>query len=263
MASGSYYCLEAIQQNSDLSSVYSYINTSASFSDLLNSTSAFTFLAPTNQAIEEWNSSQENLSQAVIDSTLQYHLLNVSFPSVSLTTQPQFVQSYLTNSSYSNVTISPEGQIVGLIKDANGSLNVLSGNLTVSSVTSKFLSLDENQLLEFISNASYTPNMKFFVPNTRAALTRFTDVLSVNVTVEELGSFYKYHMFSNTVAYSSSLTNGTTLMSEQGTNVTITINGSDIYVNSARVISRDYLTVNGVLHVIDSYVPSILPAFEN
>ncbi|KAL2066310.1 hypothetical protein VTL71DRAFT_2381 [Oculimacula yallundae] len=293
MSSNPSQCLETIQRNSELSFLYSYINASSALSNLLTSAREFTLLAPTNLAIKEWISSQGNVSQEVIDSTMTYHLLNGSFPSVSFTKKPQFVQSYLTNPSYSNVTIAPAaGQRVGILADSDESLNVLSGN--ISSITSKdviclgglihlidevlsiptivadlvvranlnyfvailnrsnFLSLGENQLAEFISNASYTANMTFFVPNSQAALTRFSDVLSVNLTADELGAFFNYHIFPNTVAYSPSLTNGTTLRSQQGTNVTITTNNGDIYVNSAKVIATDYLAANGVLHVIDS-----------
>lgn len=37
----------------------------------------------------------------------------------------------------------------------------------------------------------------------------------------------------------------------QGSNLIITTDGDDIFVNDAKIIQSDYLVVNGVIHVID------------
>ncbi len=54
-----------------------------------------------------------------------------------------------------------------------------------------------------------------------------------------------------TVGYSTILTN-TTLTTVNGEKVTITIEGGNVYVNSAKVITPDVLVANGVVHVIDA-----------
>jgi uncharacterized surface protein with fasciclin (FAS1) repeats len=46
--------------------------------------------------------------------------------------------------------------------------------------------------------------------------------------------------------------NGTVLTTAQGDNLTITVNGNDTYINSAKILTPDYLIVNGVIHTIDT-----------
>jgi uncharacterized surface protein with fasciclin (FAS1) repeats len=69
-----------------------------------------------------------------------------------------------------------------------------------------------------------------------------------------LGSFSRHmtFLFSNKfIGYTPLLKNGMVLKTTQGGNLTITIQDSNVYVNSAKIISSDYLNVNGVIHVID------------
>lgn len=43
-------------------------------------------------------------------------------------------------------------------------------------------------------------------------------------------------------------------MAMNGMNLTITVEGSDVFVNSAKVVTPNVLVANGVVHVIDGYV---------
>jgi uncharacterized surface protein with fasciclin (FAS1) repeats len=99
--------------------------------------------------------------------------------------------------------------------------------------------------------ASFTPNLTFFVPNSAEALTTFTNI-STGMDADNLMAFFNYHIVPDFVGYSSNLTNGTILKTFQGDNVTVTRDGDNIFVNSARITNPDYLVVNGVIHVIDT-----------
>ncbi len=97
-----------------------------------------------------------------------------------------------------------------------------------------------------------------------------------NLTMMELANILEYHgkhvfrifwniiltsnslVVNGTVAYSSTLKNET-VMAMNGVNLTITVEGSDVFVNSAKVITPNVLVANGVVHVIDKYVS---PAFH-
>jgi uncharacterized surface protein with fasciclin (FAS1) repeats len=92
--------------------------------------------------------------------------------------------------------------------------------------------------------------MTFFVPNTAAALASFTNI-STGLSAANLTALFDYHIVPGHVFYSSELANGTVLKTAQGDNITITRQGSDIYVNSAKVLVSDYLIVNGVIHTTD------------
>lgn len=98
-----------------------------------------------------------------------------------------------------------------------------------------------------------SPNVTFFVPNTASALSRFTN-LTVGASPSELGDVFNYHIVPDFLGYSTNLKNGMVLKTAQGSNVKITIQGNNTYVNGARIISTDFLVANGVLHTIDRYV---------
>jgi hypothetical protein len=76
-----------------------------------------------------------------------------------------------------------------------------------------------------------------------------------NLTAEEAASILQYHVINGTVAYSSTLANGT-VPTLGGSNITITIVDGEVFVNRARVITADILLANGVLHVLDSVLSS-------
>lgn len=124
------YTLDAIP---NLSTLTGYINASAKLTELVTSANNFTFLAPTNAAFQEWFSSTGNQTFGDVEATLQYHLLNGSYSTVSFTEQPQFISTALNNATYTNVTIAPPGQRVELLSGANGP-EILSSNRTVSTI---------------------------------------------------------------------------------------------------------------------------------
>jgi uncharacterized surface protein with fasciclin (FAS1) repeats len=92
--------------------------------------------------------------------------------------------------------------------------------------------------------------MTFFAPNTQGALNEFS-AIAPNMSQAELAATFDYHAVPNFLGYSSQLKNGMQLQTEEGTNVTITIQGNTTYVNGAKIITSDYLVANGVVHLID------------
>merc|ERR1711881_140653 len=86
----------------------------------------------------------------------------------------------------------------------------------------------------------------FFVPD-NAAFQAIGSALATS-TPQEIARILQYHVVNGTVGYSSMLTNGSTLTTMDGIPVTITIQDSEIFVNSARVVTQDVLVANGVMH---------------
>jgi uncharacterized surface protein with fasciclin (FAS1) repeats len=60
-----------------------------------------------------------------------------------------------------------------------------------------------------------------------------------------------YHVVAGE-ALSTSLTNGQTITTLQGTDVTVSITGGNVFINNAQVVVADLVADNGVVHVIDA-----------
>jgi uncharacterized surface protein with fasciclin (FAS1) repeats len=129
--------LELLQGTPELSTLYARINASTNLTNFLATSSDFTLLAPSNAAFANLPVGTGNLTDDQFTAMLQYSLLRGGFPKLSLTTANQFVPSNLENANYANVT---GGQVVGLSLDDRGSIQVMSGNksLTTSTQTVSF-----------------------------------------------------------------------------------------------------------------------------
>ncbi|RDW89774.1 hypothetical protein BP6252_01806 [Coleophoma cylindrospora] len=284
--------LDVLQAYPELTTLQKYVNASSTATNLLANANDFTFLAPSNTAIEDLISANPNgLTDDLLQATLQYSLLQGGFPALSITKSPQFVASNLKNASYANVT---SGQVVELLEDITGTPQAVTGNKSVSTLTTTdiicvggivhiidaVLSLPVAAVLEITNahldyfvailnvgqylssaNAGYVnaildvPDVTYFIPNSASALAKTTE-LSRNSTPADLQALFQYHVVPGFVEYSPFLENGMTLATAQGTNVTITIQDGQTYVNAARIINSDYMVANGVMHVIDSLLNS-------
>lgn len=67
----------------------------------------------------------------------------------------------------------------------------------------------------------------------------------------ELAGILAYHIVPDVVGYSTDLVNGTKLPTVSKGDLTITVDGNDIFVDSAKVIIPNVLIKEGVVHVID------------
>jgi uncharacterized surface protein with fasciclin (FAS1) repeats len=96
----------------------------------------------------------------------------------------------------------------------------------------------------------YQPNMTIFTPNTQEALDAF-NAIAPSMSQSELAAIFNYHVIPNFIGYTSQLESGMQLMTAEGTNLTITIQGNNTFVNGAKILVSDYLVANGVVHMID------------
>lgn len=145
--------LQVLQQYPQLSSLNTLVNSSANATALLANSNNFTFLAPSNDAISKFNSQNPGvLNGTQLFPNVQYGLLKGVYPTLSITTTPQFVQSNLSDSTYANVT---GGQAVELVLGSGGTPEILTGNQSIStsigSVSSKTPSL-----CTFVDNGNRT-----------------------------------------------------------------------------------------------------------
>jgi uncharacterized surface protein with fasciclin (FAS1) repeats len=134
--SGQTLLISTLQEYSQLSTLNNYINGSTKLQHLFSSANNFTFLAPTNAAFYTWFLNAGGQAQDVVEATLEYHLLNGSFPAASFGDVPQFAPTNLNNRSYENVTLSPGSQRIELAT-INGTQSVISSNRTISTISTR------------------------------------------------------------------------------------------------------------------------------
>jgi len=130
--------LSVLGVQSDLSMLNSFIDSSPTISRLLSTANNFTFLAPSNTAINAWLTlpGTATLTTDEVEALISYHLLHGTFPVASFSQTPLFPNSNLNNATFENVT---NGQTVELLQTPMGP-SILSGNATVSTI-SKAVSL--------------------------------------------------------------------------------------------------------------------------
>lgn len=245
-----------------------------SFAGLQN----ITLLAPDNDAIGAFLNSSTGAAVAtqpdLVQAILNYHVLQGNYSNI---TNTSFIPTNLQPPTYANVT---GGQRVQALA-SGGNVTFFSGLLQNSSVVNasipfdqgtihiinRFLTLPQNvsatavalnltsavgaiQTLELGDAVDNTEDVTIFLPN-NAAFSRIGGNLA-NLTTEELTNILQYHVVAGQVLYSTDIMNCSSVATlSEGGNITVTLEGSDVYVNSARVIRPNVLVANGVIHVID------------
>ncbi|KAF1836228.1 beta-Ig-H3/Fasciclin [Decorospora gaudefroyi] len=294
----------ALESTDELSTLQGVIP--ASVLESLSGLSDITILAPSNDAFGEVD--EETLSglaanEGLLTALLQYHVLNGTYLSGDISSSSAFVPTSLTNEMFTNVT---GGQVVealmmddqvmfytGLIANSTvttadvnftgGVIHIIdrllvipeitANTLTAANLTSLRGAINATDLFDTVNN---TPDITIFAP-TNVAFQNIGSALE-ELTPEEITDILTYHVVvgeDGGVGYSSTLENGTTLVTANGEELTITIGDGGIFVNNARVVASDVLIANGVVHVIDQVLnpsnmtiadPSSLegePAFED
>lgn len=92
-----------------------------------------------------------------------------------------------------------------------------------------------------------TPSITCFIPSNAAFSTP-----NATSRYASSASLLSGHVISNFVGYLPSLENGATFTTQGGTNVTVTVRGTDTFINNAKIIASNQILENGVAHVIDS-----------
>ncbi|CAG9942442.1 unnamed protein product [Clonostachys rosea f. rosea IK726] len=269
---------QALQSaNSSLSTLTGLIATQNGTLEMLNSLTDITILAPNNDALKTFlgNTSVSDISPQQIGAILSYHVLNGTYYSDNVTDTPSFLPTLLNATEFTNVT---GGQVVEAIKTDNN-VTFLSGFRKQSNVTQANITFTGgvihiiDEVLTIPLNLSATAieanltaaagaltaanltepldeatNITVFAPLNQG----FADIANIlqNLSSSDLSTVLQYHVLEGVVAYSTDFQNGT-LETAGGETLNVTVLGSDIYVDSAKVVQPDVLIANGVVHVID------------
>jgi uncharacterized surface protein with fasciclin (FAS1) repeats len=136
-----------------------------------------------------------------------------------------------------------------------GVIHVIDNFLTIpQNISTTLVELDDTSALGAIAQSDLTSgplpaNLTAFIPNNEA----FQAIGSAlgNISIEQLQGILGYHIVGDAVVYSTMLTNGMNITTLAKGDIHVTIDGDDIFVNSAKVVIPNVLIKEGVVHVID------------
>lgn len=128
--------ITTLNGNPDLSNLTYYLNLFPDFRDKLNSSSNITILAPSNEAFQKTlaNPSSQLADAKVsgfIDTVLSYHIVNGTLSSSSISNEPQFLPTWLTDKDWTMLT---GGQVVEAVTN-NGKPSFISGLKQAAAIT--------------------------------------------------------------------------------------------------------------------------------
>ncbi len=230
----------------------------------------YTAFAPTDEAFQELfqDVNPETLTPEQIQFVLTYHVIVGEIPSSAL--EPtQTVASAAEEALY--ITSGDQGVFV------NGSAQVTTPDVTASNgiihvidevlLPNPFIPVtgivaknyDLTTLLSLVAQredilaALSDPDAEFtvFAPTNEA----FDEALAAypDLTEEEITEILTYHVLTSAV-FSDDLSDGDTAETLQGEDITVTIDGETVLINSATVVTADLAGSNGVVHIIDAVI---------
>lgn len=263
---------------SSLSALVSLLQAYPDLASVIASQQDVTLFAPNNAAIQQLTQSGalNSITEDQISEILLYHVIPSVVYASNISETPAFVNTALVNATYTNVT---NGQVVGAAVDddnvliesglkmeaqvvkadlnyTNGVVHIIDQVLTIplnvsTTAIAAGLSAFAGAAIatDLLSTLDVAPDITIFAPSNDA----FEAIGSAagTLTPAQLTSILEYHVINGTIAYSSSLGNGS-VETLGGGSVNITVADGAVFVNAARVINADILISGGVLHVIDS-----------
>lgn len=249
----------------------------AELTSVLDGTDEFTLFAPTDAAFANL---PEGLVEAlltdpsgVLTEVLLYHVVSGAAPSSALSDGQMVAtvngQDVTVSIADGNVMINSAMVTVADIMADNGIVHVVDAVLVPTTTTIYDVvtqSPDHTTLETAIDLAGLDGTLSgpgtftLFAP-TDAAFAA-VDPATLNALLADpqglLTDVLLYHAVGS-IALSSNLSDGASVPTLFGENVTVTIDGSTVMINEAMVTVADIVTINGIVHVIDAVlVPTTL-----
>lgn len=234
---------------------------------LSNPDADLTVFAPDNEAFDAALTAFPDLTADQITEILTYHVLAAKVLSTDLEAS-QTVEALSGESLYvtvedGSVSINNSATVTTAdLEGSNGAVHVIDGVLLpnkfqpVTGIVSKnynlstLLSLvaERQDILDLLSGEGeftvFAPTNEAFT----AALEAFPDL-----TPEQITEILTYHVVG-AQALSSDLSDGQTIETLQGEEVSVTINEDGVQINGANVATADLEGTNGVVHIIDAVI---------
>lgn len=264
----------------------------ASLTSTLESASAITVFAPTNDAfaglltslgVADLNELIATLGASRVSDILQYHVVAATAFSTDLSDG-----QVLTTLAGQDLTVNVSNGVVTItdvsgnryqvttpdVEISNGVVHVIDGVLlstpTVADVAfanGLTVLLDALELTGLTQTLLDQNTMTVFAPTDEAFLALLETVGQTSITdipTDVIARILQYHVVSGAALASTDLTNGATATTLLQEDVTVTLNGSDVIINSSNVTAANVSITNGIVHIIDGVlVPSLEASIVN
>ncbi|KAI4267892.1 MAG: hypothetical protein LQ337_008136 [Flavoplaca oasis] len=243
---------DLLSSTESLSSLRTAVESVPGLGEMLGSAMNVTVLAPSNEAFEMFMSSARGQSfndEDAIQALLNYHIINGGqvVQAVMQGENVVFYSGLLNNATVTEADQEFTGGVVHVIDRVLTIPRNVSSTATSAGLSAVVGALRQAELVDTVQSLS---DVTIFAPN-NSAFNSIGSAIS-NLTMENLTSILTYHVVNGTVAYSSMLENDMTVPSLAGGELRISVEGTDIFVNSAKVLIPNVLVANGVIHVIDN-----------
>lgn len=257
--------------------------------DILAGKGPFTVFAPTNDAFAELPKAELTYllhNKTALTEVLEYHVASGSVLSTALTNGEKIMTlegenvtvTITKTSNGTTVKIDDATVTTANVKASNGVVHVIDKVLVppgfsaptipqlaaAANLSTLVAAVTAAKLVDTLSGAG---PFTVFAPTNEAFAALPSGVLTALLkpeNIKALTSILTYHVASGEVV-SSDLTNGEQIKTLEGQDVNVTISGSDVSINAAKVTDANVFAVNGVVHVINAvllppgFVPPSMP----
>lgn len=263
---------ELAANNSDLSTLVSALQ-QAGLADDLEGQGPFTVFAPTNAAFNGIDADELTSDDALLEEVLEYHVVageEIASGDIQDGQQVQTLDGDTLTFSVDGGTVRVNGATVQTpdVQASNGVVHTIDGVLleTVNTTQRAVLTSELSTLATAVVEAGLDDDLAGDGPFTVFAPlnTAFDDVDVDELTGDDdlLNKVLTHHVVGGQAIASGDISDGQTVETLQGSELTFAVNNGTVTVNGVPVSTTDVRTSNGVVHLIDGVLLDVVNTTE-
>jgi len=263
---------ELAANNSDLSTLVSALQ-QAGLADDLEGQGPFTVFAPTNAAFNGIDTNELTSDGALLEEVLQYHVVagqEIAAGDIQDGQTVETLQGETLEFSVNNGTVRVNGATVQTpdVQASNGIVHTIDGVLleTVNTTQRAVLTSELSTLATAVVEAELDDDLAGDGPFTVFAP---LNTAFENVDVDELtgdsdllNKVLTHHVVSGQSIGSGDISDGQTVETLQGSELSFAVNNGTVTVNGVPVSTTDIRTSNGIVHLIDGVLLDVATVTE-
>ena len=234
----------------------------AGLDDDLNGDGPFTVFAPSNTAFEQIDVNDLTSDSDLLEEVLTYHVVQgeITASDISDGQTVETLEGETLRFSVSNGGVQVNGANVTTadLQASNGVVHVIDGVLleTVTTTDRAVLTPGLSTLADAVGAAGLADDLSGDGPFTVFAPVdaAFGNIDAGELTADSdlLSKVLTYHVVAGSAIEAGDISDGQTVESLQGGDLTFSVDGGTVRVNGIEVTTANIQTSNGVVHLIDS-----------